>query len=281
MFGAELLKLRRNRPLMAFSFLLSVVVVCLFFGYNAIEHASDPSKYGPAGGAHGFDRLVETLGLWFGALVAALIGSEAGTADLSSGVFRDLVATGRSRFALFARALRAFSRARPRLPGFPVCRATRAVRLQARTARPRAPRRVGPRSPRQMNQVPESHRDLLDADVGVLTTIDSRGLPASSAVWFLHDDGEVRLSLNSSRLKTRNLQERPECSLFVLDRENPYRYLEIRGRARLEPDPDYAFADQVGAKYGGADLRAHDGEGQSRFKVTVEPVKVWAVDMRG
>jgi PPOX class probable F420-dependent enzyme len=127
--------------------------------------------------------------------------------------------------------------------------------------------------------VPESHRDLLDAEVAVLTTLDGRGFPASSAVWFLYDDGEVGVSLNSSRRKTRNLQERPECSLFILDREVPYRYLEIRGRARLEPDDDYAFAGRVGAKYG-TDLRAIDSQGDRRMRVTIEPVKVWAVDMR-
>lgn len=102
MFGAELLKLRRNRPLMAFAFLLSVVVVAIFFGYDAIQHASNPSTNLPAGGVDGFDRTVKALGFFFGALAAALIGTEAGTADLSSGVFRDLVATGRSRLALFA-----------------------------------------------------------------------------------------------------------------------------------------------------------------------------------
>jgi len=49
MIGAELLKLRRNRSLMAFSLFLSVIVIVLFFGYNAIQHASDPAKYGAAG----------------------------------------------------------------------------------------------------------------------------------------------------------------------------------------------------------------------------------------
>jgi hypothetical protein len=101
MIAAELLKLRRNRALMAFAFLLSVVVVLIFFGYNAIQHASDPIKNAPAGGQQGFDRVVRVLGLFFGMLTAILIGSEAGTADISSGVFRDLVATGRSRLALF------------------------------------------------------------------------------------------------------------------------------------------------------------------------------------
>jgi ABC-type transport system involved in multi-copper enzyme maturation permease subunit len=101
MLSAEVLKLRRNRGLMAFAFVLSVAVVALFFGYNAIQHASNPSQYGPAGGIDGFGRAVRVLGLFFGALTAMLIGTEAGTADLSSGVFRDLVATGRSRLALF------------------------------------------------------------------------------------------------------------------------------------------------------------------------------------
>jgi hypothetical protein len=72
-----------------------------------------------------------------------------------------------------------------------------------------------------------------------------------------------------------------ECSLFILDLANPYRFLEIRGRARIEPDDDYAFADKVRAKYGGVDLRANDRPGESRVVVTIEPVNVWPVNMRG
>jgi hypothetical protein len=102
MIKAEVLKLRRNRSLMALAFVLTVGVVLLFFGYNAVEHASSPSKYGPAGGTHHFSRALGMLGVYFGALVAILIGGEAGTADVASGVFRDLVATGRSRLALFS-----------------------------------------------------------------------------------------------------------------------------------------------------------------------------------
>ena len=101
MFSAEVLKLRRQRPLMAFAGLLTIGVVVIFMGYLQIRHASN-SQYAPAGGLDGFQHLLRALGLLFGALAAVLIGTEAGTADLSSGVFRDLVATGRSRLALFA-----------------------------------------------------------------------------------------------------------------------------------------------------------------------------------
>jgi hypothetical protein len=101
MIAAEVLKLRRNRGLMAFAFLLSVVVVVLVFGYEAISHSSNPSEHEAAGGLPGFEHTLKLLGLFFGVLTAAVIGGEAGTADRSSGVFRDLVATGRSRLALF------------------------------------------------------------------------------------------------------------------------------------------------------------------------------------
>ena len=131
-----------------------------------------------------------------------------------------------------------------------------------------------------MTTFPESHRDLLDGQVATLGTIDDDGYPQLTEVWFLHDEGELRVSLNTTRHKTRHLRERPVCSLLLLDLESPYRYLEVRGRARVEPDDDYAFAAKVGAKYG-ADLRAYDGEGESRIVLTVEPVKVYPVNMRG
>jgi hypothetical protein len=101
MIAAEILKLRRNRGLMAFAFLLSIVVVVLVFGVGEIQHSSNPSSNGPIGGSRGFEHTLRLLGLFFGTLTAAVIGSEAGTADRSSGVFRDLVATGRSRLALY------------------------------------------------------------------------------------------------------------------------------------------------------------------------------------
>ncbi len=129
-----------------------------------------------------------------------------------------------------------------------------------------------------MTAFPQSHHDLADAQFATLATVDGEGLPQLTEVWFLYEDGELKLSLNSSRAKTKNLRERPACALLILDLANPYRYLEMRGRARIEPDDDYSFADRVGEKYG-ADLRQHDRPGETRVVVTVEPVKVHAVDM--
>ncbi len=131
-----------------------------------------------------------------------------------------------------------------------------------------------------MTTFPQSHSDLLDAQVATLATIGGDGYPQQTELWFLYDDGELKLSLNDSRLKTRNLVKRPQCSLMILDVKNPYRYLAVRGNAAIEPDDDYAFANKLGAKYS-ADLKVHDQPGESRVVVTIEPRNVYAVDMSG
>jgi PPOX class probable F420-dependent enzyme len=128
-----------------------------------------------------------------------------------------------------------------------------------------------------MTTIPDSHRDLLRAQVATLATVGGDALPQLSEVWFLAEDDTVRLSLNTSRQKVKNLQRRPGCSLLILDLANPYRYLEIRGDAEIEPDRDYAFADKLGAKYQVVDLRARDNPGESRVVVTIRPrrVRTW------
>lgn len=131
-----------------------------------------------------------------------------------------------------------------------------------------------------MSSIPDSHRDLLDTDVATLATIGPDGRPQVSAVWFVADGDTVRISLNTTRQKTVNLTSDPGCSLFILDRMNPYRYLELRGDVEIQPDDDYAFADQVGAKYS-ADLRQMDKPGERRVVVTVRPTRVNAVDLSG
>jgi ABC-type transport system involved in multi-copper enzyme maturation permease subunit len=102
MFGADFLKLRKKRGTLIWALVLALGPVLIFFLVTAIQHASDPQKYGPAGGVSNFHDGLRVIALLFGPLAALLIGVEAGTGDASAGVFRDLVVTGRSRVALFA-----------------------------------------------------------------------------------------------------------------------------------------------------------------------------------
>jgi PPOX class probable F420-dependent enzyme len=125
-----------------------------------------------------------------------------------------------------------------------------------------------------MTTIPESHRDLLDAQVAVLGTIGSSGRPQLSGLWFLAEGDTVRLSLNTTRQKLKNLQANPKCSLIIFG-DPPYRYLELRGDAEITPDDDYAFAAKLGAKYG-ADVRTRDNPGETRVVVTIHPTRVVA-----
>ena len=81
------------------------------------------------------------------------------------------------------------------------------------------------------------------------------------------------IAKNSSRQKLKNLKRDPKCTLLILDPNNPYRTLEIRAEADVQPDPDYAFARRLGTKYGNADLSEHDQPGQTRSVVTFRPLK--------
>ena len=125
-----------------------------------------------------------------------------------------------------------------------------------------------------MTTFPASHQDLLKADVATLATLGQDGYPQVTALWFLFDDGTLKLSLNTTRQKLKNLQAHPECTLFILDTANPYRTLEVRARAEIAPDLDYTFAKKLGAKYGGADLSTNDRPGEARVVVSLQPIKV-------
>ena len=129
-----------------------------------------------------------------------------------------------------------------------------------------------------MPLIPESHHDLLEARVATLATLGADGYPQLSEVWFLVEEGTIRLSLNTARQKTKNLVRQPVCTFFILDVANTFRYLELRCDASIEADEAYVFADRVGAKYG-SDLRAHDKPGESRAVITLTPRRVNAVHM--
>ncbi len=122
-----------------------------------------------------------------------------------------------------------------------------------------------------MTTIPDSHRDLLGAQVATLGTIGASGRPQLSGTWFLAEGDTVKLSLNTARQKVKNLQANPKCSLIIFG--DPYRYVELRGDAEITPDDDYEFADRVGAKYG-ANLRTMDKPGERRVVVTIHPARV-------
>lgn len=126
-----------------------------------------------------------------------------------------------------------------------------------------------------MSDFPESHKDLLEASTGILSTTGDTGIPQTTAIWFFHDqeDGELKSWLSDARQKVKNLLKRPEYSFFILDTANPQRYLAVRGRAVLTPDRDCVIGDRLGKKYG-IDARRMLQEGETRYAVTFKPLRI-------
>jgi ABC-type transport system involved in multi-copper enzyme maturation permease subunit len=97
----DALQLRRRKGMVSIAILLTAGITLLIYAVTALQHASNPVKYGPAGGVVNYHESISFL-LSTVLVAAAIVGATAGAADLESGVFRDLAATGRSRLALFA-----------------------------------------------------------------------------------------------------------------------------------------------------------------------------------
>jgi hypothetical protein len=99
-------------------------------------------------------------------------------------------------------------------------------------------------------------------------------------VAFYHDkaDDLVKISLNDTRQKTRNLRRDPRATLFILDPDNRLRTLEIRAEAELIADPGLEFCRTAGAKYN-ADFHRHDRPGETRSQVVLHPAKINVADL--
>ena len=94
------LEIRKRRGLMITMLVLIVVPTVLVLGLRLLFHLIDSRTNGPAGAPDVFSQLTN-LTAEFGFIAAAALGAAAGTTDLSDGVFRHLVITGRSRLALY------------------------------------------------------------------------------------------------------------------------------------------------------------------------------------
>jgi len=123
--------------------------------------------------------------------------------------------------------------------------------------------------------VPEKFEDLLEWDTKAyahVATVGPNGEPQNNPVWFDTQDGKILFSQTTTRQKLKNVAREPRVALSILDPENPYRYLEIRGKVvEVQPDPDKAFIDRMAQKYLGEERYPWNRPGEERVIVVVEP----------
>lgn len=101
MIAARFKELRKRRGLMITLIIVTIGIPAIFLGVKLILHAVSPSSYGPAGGFTVYVAMSSGILFIFGFIVSATLGCTAGSIDLTEGMFRHLVVTGRSRVALY------------------------------------------------------------------------------------------------------------------------------------------------------------------------------------
>lgn len=123
--------------------------------------------------------------------------------------------------------------------------------------------------------IPDSHQDLLDkVTIANIATIGPSGEPQSNPVWFEWDAdaGVIRFSQTKTRQKLHNLERDPRIAVTIVDPENPYRYLEVRGKmTSVDDDSDNAFIDRQAKRYMDQDSYPFHQPGDERVTVTVTP----------
>nr|WP_273842423.1 PPOX class F420-dependent oxidoreductase [Rubrobacter calidifluminis] len=99
--------------------------------------------------------------------------------------------------------------------------------------------------------IPHKFEDLLRSKaLAHVATVGPKGEPQSNPVWFDWDGEYIKFSQTKTRQKYRNLRRDPRVALSIVDPENPYRYLEVRGVVeRIEDDPNFDFINAMAKKY--------------------------------
>ncbi|CAN5536069.1 PPOX class F420-dependent oxidoreductase [soil metagenome] len=122
-------------------------------------------------------------------------------------------------------------------------------------------------------QIPEGYRDLLETTALIhVATIGPDGEPQSNPVWFDWDGEHIKFSQTKTRQKYRNVSRDSRIAVSMVDPENPYRYLEVRGEiTEIEEDPNLDFINAMSKKYLGMDEYPNHQPGDERVVLYVKP----------
>ena len=128
-----------------------------------------------------------------------------------------------------------------------------------------------------MTTVRDGFKDLLTGKRAFanLATINADGTPQVTPVWFDWDGGNVRINSAKGRVKDKNLRRTPTVAMAIQDPDNPYRYVQIKGRVTsvTERGAD-AHIDALAKKYLGQDRYPYRKPDEVRVTYVIAPDRV-------
>ena len=126
-----------------------------------------------------------------------------------------------------------------------------------------------------MAAIPEKYADLLKDKKAFanLATVMPDGSPQVTPVWIDYKNGMIRVNTAQGRVKARNMAEGAKVALAILDPDNPYRHIQVRGRVkRVTKDGADAHIDSLSKKYLGQDTYPYRQPGEVRIICEIEPL---------
>jgi PPOX class probable F420-dependent enzyme len=129
-----------------------------------------------------------------------------------------------------------------------------------------------------MTETLRKYEDLLRDDrkvVAQLGTVMPDGTPQVTPIWFDYQEGRLRVNSARGRVKDRNMRRNPAVALSLVDPENAYRYVSIRGRVvEVTEEGADAHIDRLARKYLGKDRYPWRRPGEVRVSYTIVPERV-------
>jgi PPOX class probable F420-dependent enzyme len=125
-----------------------------------------------------------------------------------------------------------------------------------------------------MAVIPDGYLDLLNKKITFanVATVMKDGSPQVTPVWFDYTGGKIRINTARGRVKARTLKEGTRVALAIMDPENPYRYIQVRGRvASVTENGANAHIDSLAKKYLGKDRYPYAQPDQVRVMYEIEP----------
>jgi len=127
-----------------------------------------------------------------------------------------------------------------------------------------------------MATIPDQYKDLLQKKAFAhLGTVMKDGSPQVTPIWFDYDGTHVRINSAKGRWKDKNMRNRPKVALSILDPDNPYRYMQIRGTVtEITENGADTHIDSLAKKYLGQDKYPFRQPGEERviYKIAVDRV---------
>ena len=124
--------------------------------------------------------------------------------------------------------------------------------------------------------IPDKYRDLFTKRAfASLATLMPDGGPQVTPVWVDLEGDLVLVNTARGRQKDKNMRRDPRVAMAIIDPENPYRYLEIRGRiAEITEEGADAHIDKMAKKYLGADKYPYRQPSETRVIFKIQPERV-------